>query len=102
MLKTHGKISLLPPVKESERMLLLKLAELPDALLHVAETRAPNHLCEYVYSLSGDFNRFYAECHILREEDAARQASWLALSHYFVQVMRLTLGILGIEVPERM
>ena len=93
---------LLAPEKESERALLLKLTELPDVLRYAAETRAPNHLCEYVYTLSGAFNRFYAECHILREENAARQASWLALSRYFVQVMETTLGILGIEVPERM
>ena len=91
-----------PPVHASERSLMLKLAEFPDVLAYAAETRAPNHLCEYVYSLSGVFNRFYAECHILSEENAATQGSWLALATFFVAVMVLGLDILGIEVPERM
>jgi arginyl-tRNA synthetase len=38
----------------------------------------------------------------LSERDAARQASWLALSACCVRVLELTLDLLGIEVPERM
>ncbi|MCB0010957.1 MAG: arginine--tRNA ligase [Anaerolineales bacterium] len=93
---------LIPPAEDAERALLLKLAEMPEALLYTYETRSPNHLCEYIYNLSATFNRFLGQCHILREEDSARQASWLGLSSYFVTLMEMLLSLIMIDVPERM
>ncbi|MFQ5612505.1 MAG: arginine--tRNA ligase [Anaerolineae bacterium] len=93
---------LLPPASQAERVVMLKLAGLPDVLNLAFEARAPNHLCEYAYSLAMEFNRFYQKHHILREPDPARQASWLGLSHFSVAVLERVLDLLGIEVPERM
>lgn len=85
-----------------ERELMLKLAALPDVVAHAYETRAPNHLADYVYTLATVFNRFYREYHILSEADPERQASWLALSQYALRQIECVLSLLGIEVPERM
>lgn len=93
---------ILPPASAEERELMLKLAEFPDVATHAYETRAPNHLAEYVYNLAITFNRFYREHHILSEEDAAQQASWLALSHFSLDLIELVLSLLGIEAPDRM
>ena len=93
---------LIEPTEDIERQLLLKLTEMPEALLHSFETRAPNHLCEYIYSLSATFNRFLSHCHILRETDTAKQGSWLAISAYFVELMEMLLSLIMIKVPERM
>ena len=95
-----GKI--LPAAGAEERELALKLAEMPDVVSYAYETRAPNHLADYVYNLAISFNRFYREHHILSEEDAAQQGSWLALSDYSLRQMELVLSLMGIEVPERM
>ena len=57
---------------------------------------------EYAYELANDFNRFYEACHILREEDKARQASWLTLVDLALRVLALLLDTLGIDLPERM
>jgi arginyl-tRNA synthetase len=62
----------------------------------------PNHLADYVYALANEFNRFYNTCHILRAEDMAVQASWLALTRLSRRVIEQVLYLLGIEVPERM
>lgn len=97
----HGG-DILPAAGPEERELALKLTEFPDVLAHAYGTRAPNHLADYVYNLAIAFNRFYREHHILSEEDAAQQASWLALSQYALRQMELVLSLLGIEVPERM
>ena len=93
---------LLPPRDEAERTLLLALTQLPDALQQTYETRMPNHMAEYVYTLANEFNRFYNACHILREENTAVQASWLALTRFYLQVAEQVLTLLGIEIPERM
>ncbi len=90
------------PAGLEERDLLLKLTQLPDVLARSYETRAPNHLAEYVYNLAMLFNRFYRDYHILTEPDPAQQASWLALSAYTLAQLVLGLDLLGIQVPERM
>lgn len=92
----------LPPTADAERTVLLLLTGLPDALQQAYDTRMPNHLADYAYALANEFNRFYNTCHILREENAAVQASWLALTQLFRRVMELVLHLLGIEIPERM
>jgi arginyl-tRNA synthetase len=93
---------ILPPTVAQERDLMLRLLRLPEVVERAIELRAPNVLAEYAYELANDFNRFYEVCHILREEDPQRQASWLALVDLTLRVLGLLLHTLGIEVPERM
>lgn len=100
--KGLGAGPILPPVDAIERDVLLKLAELPDKVNFAFEQRAPNHLCEYVYTLATAYNRFYHDHHILQETDLARQAAWLGLSQMTLRVLTLVLELLGIETPERM
>jgi arginyl-tRNA synthetase len=83
-------------------MLALQLLRLPEAVQRAADLRAPNHIAEYAFDLAGTFNRFYDACHILSEEDPARQASWLTISRVTLDSLVLLLDLLGIEVPERM
>jgi arginyl-tRNA synthetase len=90
------------PSVDQERDLMLRLLRLPEVVDRAIELRAPNVVAEYTYELANDFNRFYEACHILREEDPARQASWLALVELTLRVLEVLLHTLGIEVPERM
>ena len=94
--------ALIAPASEGERALMLELAKLPDVVDAAFAGRAPNHIAEYAYQLATMFNRFYQDHHILREEDRPRQASWLRLSRATADVLQLTLGLLGLNVPERM
>ena len=93
---------LISPASDIERSLLLKIASLNDQLKTAFEQRAPHYLCDYVYNLASDFAAFYRDHHILREEDPARQASWLELSGITLRAIEIVTGILGIELPERM
>lgn len=90
------------PTTDVERRLLIVLSRFPDSVGTSFETRAPNHLAEYAYNLATAFNRFYSEHHILRESDAVRQGSWLALVGYTERVLERALELLGLRVPERM
>lgn len=93
---------LLPPSSDTERALMLKISEFGDAVDRATALRAPNHVAEYCYELSGAFNRFYEECHILTESDESRRDSWLALANLTRRVVVTALDLLGISVPERM
>lgn len=94
--------SLTPPSFDTERDLMLELLRMPEAIERSIHLRAPNHVAEYAHTLAGRFNRFYDQCHILSEEDTERQASWLALSAWTLDALKVLLDLLGIEVPDRM
>jgi arginyl-tRNA synthetase len=81
---------------------MLALVQLPRAVATAYDKRAPNHLCEFAYTVAQNFSQFYNQCHILRESDAGRRASWLALSTLCLQTMERVLDLLGIQVPARM
>ena len=55
-----------------------------------------------IYDLVKEYNQFYHDFSILREEDEAVKVFRLALSENVAKVVRLGMGLLGIEVPDRM
>ena len=85
-----------------ERALALQLLALPDAMAAAEDKRAPNILCDYAFELAQRFSRFYAAHHILSESDAGLKAARLSLCALVLAVLTKVLGLLGIEVPERM
>lgn len=92
---------LLPP-GDNERELFLNLARFAEAVESACRSLAPHFLCDLAYDLSQSFSRFYENCHILSEKDAARQASWLALSRLTLNELEKIMSLLGIDLPERM
>jgi len=93
---------LIAPQTAGERDLMLALTSLGDAVRQAYERRAPNVLCDFAYNLAQLYSHFYHECHILSESDPGRRASWLRLSQITLRQLALLLGLLGIEVPDRM
>jgi arginyl-tRNA synthetase len=85
-----------------ERALILQLLGLADAMAGAEAKRAPNILCEYAFELAQSFSRFYAAFHILSESDDALRAARLGLCGLTLAALTKVLGLLGIEVPERM
>jgi len=93
---------LIAPTVPQERALMLRLIRLQEVVYRAADLRAPNVIAEYAYEVATDFSRFYEHCHILREQDTARQASWLTLVEVTLSTLARLLDLLGIEIPERM
>ncbi len=93
---------LLPASVDVERDLMLELSRLADVVDRAAALRAPNHIAEYAYEVAAALSRFYEQCHVLSEEDADRQASWLRLVDLTGAVLGTCLDLLAIPVPERM
>ena len=75
---------------------------MPEALAGAEFKRAPNLLCDYVFTLAQGFSRFYTEHHILSETDADLRAARLGLCALTLTQIECVLSLLGIEVPERM
>ena len=66
------------------------------------ERRAPNMLCDHVFTLAQTFSKFYAACPILPEPDEAIKASRLALAEATLKQLEIAFSLIGIEAPERM
>ncbi len=86
----------------TERALALRLARLREAIDEVAAHLAPHTLCSYLYELAADFMRFYESCPVLAAPDEAARLSRTRLCDLTARALRLGLGLLGIEVIERM
>ena len=63
---------------------------------------SPAILCNYAYALACDFNSFYHDLSILNEPDAQKKALRLLLAANVAKVLENAMGLLGIEMPERM
>ncbi len=95
-----GKI--LPAASDSEKGLALMLLKFNDVMETSFADLAPHKICQYIYELSNEFNRFYHDTKILSEENPDRQASYISLIMVTKDVLTVAIGVLGIEAPERM
>ncbi|MGB8366478.1 MAG: arginine--tRNA ligase [Rhizomicrobium sp.] len=101
--EAEGHAVAAPVIRSAEeRKLALALLALPDALTSAETKRAPNVLCDYVFTLAQEFSRFYSEHHILSETDAGLRAARLGLCALTLRALTKVLDLLGIEVPARM
>lgn len=89
-------------IEDGDRALALLLTELPDHFETALKNYTPHVLCDYAFKLAQAFSSFYASCHILSEENESLRSSRLALCALTYQQLALVLGLLGIEIPERM
>jgi len=84
---------------EYERSLAWQLAQYGEAITQALRDSSPHHVCSYLYALSQVFNRFYEHSRVIGDE---REALRIALVHRYHMVLTEGLGLLGIEVPEKM
>lgn len=93
---------ILPATTKAETNLMLTLDKFKTAIAKSYEDKAPNFICDHAFELTQAYARFYNDCHILNEEDKARQAGWLSLSKVVAQQLELMFHLLGLQVPEKM
>ena len=85
-----------------EEGLIQMLADFAGVVKQAGEDYSPSGIANYCYDLVKEYNQFYHDFSILREENADVKVFRLALSREVGKVVRLGMGLLGIEVPERM
>ncbi len=85
----------------AEFALVKKLAQLGETLPGILDDHRPNILCNYLFELANAYHSFYEACPVLKATEPAR-SSRLALSEATARTLKHGLGLLGIEVPERM
>lgn len=85
-----------------EKELIKRLHEFPEVIRNAGIQYSPALIANYIYELAKEFNRFYQETPIFREENREKQLFRLSLSQIIGQTIRRGMKLLGIEVPEKM
>ena len=89
-------------LSEREISLIQKLQGFETAVKQAGTDYNPSCIANYCYDLASEYNRFYHDFSVLREEDEQKRTFRIALSAAVAQVIKNGMGLLGIEVPERM
>ena len=87
---------------EREIALIQRLADFSSTVSEAGRTYSPALIANYAYDLVKEYNQFYHDCTILGETDPAVRSLRLALSATTARTVKTALGLLGINVPERM
>ena len=89
-------------LSEKEEGLIQMVADFAAVVKQAGEDYSPSIIANYTYDLVKEYNQFYHDYSILREENEAVKIFRIALSANVAKVVRLGMNLLGIEVPSRM
>ncbi|OIP85072.1 MAG: arginine--tRNA ligase [Porphyromonadaceae bacterium CG2_30_38_12] len=89
-------------ISEKETNLIQLLTDFPSVIKQAGDEFSPALVANYCYELVKEFNQFYHDFSILKEENEALKKFRLQLAASVANVVKIAMGLLGIEVPERM
>ena len=89
-------------ISEKECNIIRMLNEFPAVVRQAGTDYSPSGIASYTYELAREYNQFYHDYSILREENEETKAFRLLLTDNVGKVIKTAMNLLGIEVPERM
>ena len=89
-------------ISEKECNIIRMLNEFPAVVRQAGTDYSPSGIASYAYELAREYNQFYHDYSILREENEETKAFRLLLTDNVGKVIKTAMNLLGIEVPERM
>lgn len=97
-----AQLPLTTVISEKEENLIQLIADFAVTVKEAGAEYSPAYIANYIYDLVKEYNQFYHDFSILREENAEIKAFRLVLSANVAKVVKEGMALLGIEVPERM
>jgi arginyl-tRNA synthetase len=95
-------VSQLGSIHETVRPLIFLVHGFPQVLEDAAENYSPALIAQFAYDMAKEFNRFYTEEPILKEEDENYMKFKVAFSVMVARAIEKSMALLGIKVPYRM
>ena len=89
-------------LSQKEIDLIQKMSDYAGAVEQAGKDYSPSGIANYCYELTKEFNQFYHDYSILKEEDAQKRAVRLRIAANVAKIISNGMALLGIEVPERM
>ena len=90
------------PLNDKEVELIQKMNDFSAAVRQAGTDYSPSGIANYCYELTKLFNQFYHDFSILHEDDVHKKLVRLVIARNVAKILREGMGLLGIEVPERM
>ncbi|HOR41465.1 MAG TPA: arginine--tRNA ligase [Paludibacteraceae bacterium] len=97
-----GEVQLQQDLAEKEISLLRLLADFPAVIEQAGNDFSPALIANYAYDLVKEYNQFYHDFSILKETNVAVRHFRLVLSREIARVIKSSMRLLGIDVPDRM
>ena len=97
--KSNTEFSMPRELYDEDRMLVRKLGEYHEVVSHAIRELAPHHICNYLFELAQEFNRYYEKNQVVGSDKEAHRAGLVAL---YADTVKAGLTILGISAPEKM
>lgn len=92
----------LSEIAEKEQALIQNISSYTDVVSEAANAYSPALIANYVYDLVKEYNQFYHDFSVLREEDESKRSFRLSLSKVVADTIEKAFALLGIEMTERM
>ena len=89
-------------ILKAEKNVLVELEKYPDAVEQAKNEMNPSVIANYVFKLAQTFNSFVTELRVLKAESEEKKELRLQLAQMTANVIKSAMGLLGIDVPERM
>lgn len=99
ILEKTGSFTMPGVIRDEDRALVRKLGEYFEVLELAIRTLEPHHICNYLFELAQEFNRYYEKNQVAGNEHEAHRAGIVAL---YADTLAAGLAILGIDAPEKM
>ena len=97
-----NEIKHLAEISAKEKSLIKLLHEFPQTIMQAAQNYSPALVANYAFDLAREYNQFYHEYPMLKENNENLRQFRLGLSSFIGTTIKSAMGLLGIEVPERM
>ena len=97
--KVTAQVQPLTEVKGEDRTLVRKLGEYHEVVDQASKLLEPHHICNYLFELAQEFNRYYEKNQVVGSDQEAHRAG---LVMTYADTLKAGLAILGIHAPERM
>ncbi len=96
--KINGSIGL----TSKERDLVKLLFDFPNTVAEAGQNYSPAVISNYIYDLAKEYNQFYHNHVVAKEEDADKRTFRVQVSKMVAQTIKAGAGLLGVDVPDRM
>jgi len=97
-----SEVSTTLALNENEKAVIKQISLFPSVIVEAGKTHSPALIANYTYDLVKEYNQFYHDYPVLKEECEEIRQLRLALSYQVGKVIRLGMSLLGIKVPDRM
>jgi len=97
--KATTEFSMPRELYDEDYALVRKLSEYHEVVNVATRTLEPHHICNYLFELAQEFNRYYEKNQVVGSDKEAHRISLVAL---YADILQAGLAILGITAPEKM